>query len=933
MKSNLRFRALLLATVAVSLPAHAVAQEAAPPAAIPTSQEIIVTGTLITRPGFTSPTPITSVSSADIAKTAPNNIADVLNKLPQFGTPSTPAGGWQGGASAGINSVNLRNLGGNRTLVLLDGHRLVPSNTSNIVDLNTLPLALLKRVDVVTGGASAAYGSDALAGVVNFVLDRTFTGLKASVQYGNTDKSDYATYKGEIAAGKAFADGRGHFVVGLSYQDTPDLVVASQRSWFRPSAIIPNPNYAAGNGQPKLVHIDNAGIILATPGGLVVSGPLKNTQFIGPAGTPVSYNPGTVTGFVSYGGDADTSTKATSNLAQPYSAFNAYSSLSYDVSDKATAYVSFNYARGTGDNSAIGYPRLGNLVIAGDNAFIPAQTRAAMTAAGVSSLTIGTFNGGLNTIPGQPYGISYTNKRDIYRLNAGIEGHVGTWNWAAFYGHSWGDISTRWLNDPYVPNYNLAVDAVVAPAGNAAGIAPGTIVCRSTLTTPGNGCVPLNVFGVGPVPDAARNYIAPVAFARTKTRLDEAQVSLRGEPFSIWAGPVSVAVGASYRRDYALQTADPLSYSGLYYAGNTQPFAGTVNVWEGFGETVVPLVSEQVWAKKMELNAALRVTHYSTSGAVTTWKVGLSDQINDDIRLRATWSRDIRAPNLLELFNKGTSGGQSIFDPVKGAVVNFRAVSSGNADLKPEIADTYSAGIIFTPGWIRGLRASIDYYAINIKEAIAPSGTSQQILTNCVNGQTVFCPLVIRDAGGNITQIIAQPINTARAKTSGVDMEVQYRHALGAGQMSLRALGSYTFHNTSINNGISTDIAGSLYRADNGLPKLNALIGLTYEQGIFSGTVETRILGAAKYSNAYGAGDIDDNHIPAIAYLNLGGTLRVGPARRFQLFGAVDNLLDKSPPSIPALYNDFVGTVFVSTRPEIYDVLGRTFRIGLRTQL
>src|ERR1700722_5324756 len=252
-----RLSAYLLATSSLFARNSGWAQSQTDSSTVP--ETVIVTGSLITRPGYTSPTPVTTVSASDLNNSAPVEIADVLDELPQFGIPSSnPIGGGFGGAGAGTQTINLRNLGVVRTLVLLDGERVVNYSTTNAVDLNMLPDALIKRVDVVTGGASAAYGSDAVAGVVNLILDTDYVGFKGNVQYSNTYRGDYETYKTELSAGVNFDGDKGHFITSVSWHDSPNQVLEQSRSWYTDrggsSILVQNPAYTSGGTAPALIH-------------------------------------------------------------------------------------------------------------------------------------------------------------------------------------------------------------------------------------------------------------------------------------------------------------------------------------------------------------------------------------------------------------------------------------------------------------------------------------------------------------------------------------------------------------------------------------------------------------------------------------------------------------------------------------------------------
>ena len=278
------------------MPKGAFAQNAAPAAEDNSAVEVVVTATRVKRDGYQAPTPTSVIGEEELNAKAPANIADFVNELPSLAGSITPTTATQsiGPGTAGINALNLRNLGANRTLVLLDGQRVGASTLTGWVDVNQFPNALIKRVDVVTGGASADWGSDAVAGVVNFVLDKDFTGVKGEAQGGVTTYGDNGEYKLSATAGTGFADKRGHVL--LSYEEAhSDGVQGVPRSWYNGSKLFFNPNYTATNGQPQLIASAGVGFATATPGGIITTGPLKGTYF-GPGGTPLQFNYGSIIG-------------------------------------------------------------------------------------------------------------------------------------------------------------------------------------------------------------------------------------------------------------------------------------------------------------------------------------------------------------------------------------------------------------------------------------------------------------------------------------------------------------------------------------------------------------------------------------------------------------------------------------------------------------
>jgi outer membrane receptor protein involved in Fe transport len=373
-----------------------------------------------------------------------------------------------------------------------------------------------------------------------------------------------------------------------------------------------------------------------------------------------------------------------------------------------------------------------------------------------------------------------------------------------------------------------------------------------------------------------------------------------------------------------------LSYARAYSIGNFQPIDVANHSIEGFGEVDVPLVKEG-FVKSLDLNLAGRYTNYSTSGSVVTWKVGLTSQITSDIRIRGTISRDIRAPTLQSLFNTGSSQQQVVLDPLRNnAPTNITTIIGGNPNLTPEIARTYTAAIILTPQWLPGFSASVDYYKINIKDAFT-TPIADQVLQECAAGNQNFCALIRRDPTTNaITTLLVAPVNAAFEKTAGFDFQLDYvRPALG-GKIDFSILGNYTTQQEVNALGAIRNPLGSLNRVYEGFPKFRATIGLGYNQDRFGIQSQVRLIGAAKLNQFWTAADVDDNHVPAIAYVDLRANYYLDPGKKFQAYFAVDNLLAKDPPIIPNDPTAAFAYFFVPTRTEIYDFLGRSYRVGVR---
>jgi outer membrane receptor protein involved in Fe transport len=913
--------------------------QAAPAQPADAVAEVVVTGTRVIRDGFQAPTPTSVIGAEEIAKRAPGNIADFVNQLPSLAGGATPksTGSFTSNGLIGINALNLRNLNPNRTLVLLDGQRVGASSLTGLVDVNQFPQSLVKRVDVVTGGASASWGSDAVAGVVNFVLDKEFTGLKGTVQGGVTDYGDDRNYLASLSAGTRFAGGRGHLMVNGEFAYNEGVTGIGDRKWYEAKKVIFNPTYTATNGQPQLLVRDHVGIAVATPGGLITSGPLRGTYF-GPGGTPSQLNFGSVTSG-NYFVDGDyryADYGLAGNLSPKLERQSIFGRASYDVSDHVQVFGQLSYGRSTADQITSPLTQLANRTIQADNAFIPASIASRVTA----PFTYGTLNGDL------PNNTVY-NKRETWRAVAGASGDFdgagSHWTWDAYAQRSVNNVYNA-VETLITANYVAAIDAV----RNANGI----IVCRSTLTSPTNGCVPLNPFGTGVVSDTSRNYVLGTSWSDSKLTQDVIAATVHGEPFSTWAGPVSIATGLEHRREKVTGSNDPLSTSRAFQVGNYRASFGSFNVTEGFIETVVPLAKDTSFAKNLDFNGAVRATDYSTSGFVTTWKLGLTYKPIDDVTFRATRSRDIRAPNLADLFQTGVASSATIADPFRNnASSTFISTTQGNLGLKPEKADTLGLGVVVQPRFLTGFAASVDYFDIQIDDAIQ-SVAPALIVSQCFAGNQAFCSMITRSSANVITGITIAPINLAKQINRGLDFEASYRRPAFDGGLTMRVLATRYLKNVQDNginvptdtvgkNSADASIAAASGAGATSLPKWRYIASIGYDRDAFGVNLTARGVSKGSYSPAYvectsgcpaSTADnqtIDNNRLKGAVYFDASFTYKL--TQQFEGFVVVENLANTDP--VQVAYGPNLGSSPLTVNSTLYDVMGRTYRIGLRFKM
>jgi len=543
--------------------------------------------------------------------------------------------------------------------------------------------------------------------------------------------------------------------------------------------------------------------------------------------------------------------------------------------------------------------------------------------------------------------------RQLYRAVVTLDGAIGdNWSWSAYYQHSESHLFEFYNHIEIKANLANAVDAVTVTAANAGktGFVPGTVACRTTLTAPTNGCVPLDIMGTGVNNPLAVNYVEDMNdYYHENLEQDSAGASMSGVlPWDlIGAGAPATTFGVEYRKEAAVTTADPYGAAGGLGGGNFVGIRGQYNVIEGFAELDIPLIKNGI-VESLDGNMAGRMTSYSTSGLVETWKLGLTSQINDDVRLRFTWSYDIRAPNLGELYNDiPASGGQVDY---KNGINAASALSeaAGNVNLTPEAATTFSGGIVLTPHWVPGLTMSFDWYSINLKGVIsAPSAANERAfcLANTptptggsyCNDWVYNAALAVPGTNPNGLQFVyTYPFNNGFLTTSGLDFIADYAMDFWNGNLAWHLAGNYTDEETQSEFGVLTaagtqasyDYAGAMSGGPfAGVPKTHITLAATYTEGPWTGTVQTRYVGAAMLVNGWTSGvQIDNNNVAQVAYLDLRGTYRWNDNIQFYL--SVDNVFDTPPPVIVggSVSNNGLST----TSPSQYDVLGRMWHTGVR---
>jgi iron complex outermembrane receptor protein len=923
----------------------------------PSVQDIVVTGSRIQNSGVQAPTPLTVIDSAKILQTAPSAVDDIIAQLPAFRSSSGPNQVQRnaGSISTGQSLANLRSLGAQRTLVLIDGRRPVPTNPQATTSTSIIPVGLIKRMEVVTGGASAAYGSDAVAGVTNFILADKLNGLSGSIYGGISQEGDNKEFGGNLAFGLNSADDRLHVLVGVDYNKNYGVGTIYSRAWsavepgnsgnplaFGATRTAGTPAFGWANGVEYAAQTAGGVITGATTTGGTASTALNLLAF-NPNGSTYTLVRGPVLGNLMINSTSNIGAGPVSqwNLKQPLEQFASMGRISYDVTDSLTAFADVMYARSNVFTFSQ-YHQSPTITILANNPYL-ASTSIAAT---VASNNIASFN--MGRIDTDWLGTSADNTYETFQAAGGVKGTAfDNFKWDATYIYGRSTIDSKVFGTREA-NLYAALYAVRDGSGN--------IVCGPTASNPNfaasrltnsvqvaniqAGCVPLNPFGAGNVSQAAKDYVSGIEYTNVYMDRHDVAVNLSGPIIALPGGDAAIAIGAEMRWDSLRQVADALQEQGLYSSGNNRSYSGSSNVKEVYGEVDLPLLKDITAIRSFGINAAIRATDYNLSGGVVTWKVGATYEPVEGLRFRATRSRDIRAPSLSDLYLLGgVSATGSFVNPFNGQSARLPTQTVGNTALKPEKADTFSAGVTYQGhGALAGVRFSVDYYKIEVGDVIA-SVSATDVLARCFAGLQTYCSAITFDSSAfGIAKIFVQPFNQSSLVAEGVDIEAGYRTSLD--RIGLPGSLDISVYATHLANYKSTDIAGPTgvtldYAGyQNAAPKWNVAAYINYRIDPVTIGLQMRAFTDIKYSPLYkgpdeagydptAANSINKNTFEAQALFNLNLAydfqLRGSKA---QLFANVNNLFNVNPPAFA------LAAINLGGNP--YDYVGRTFKAGVR---
>ncbi|TQV86360.1 TonB-dependent receptor domain-containing protein [Aliikangiella coralliicola] len=958
------------------------------------SEKIVVTGSRIERSSAQMTTPTTVIDSKTIEQSGVKNIGDLLHRMPALldgiGSNNINDNGASGGTAdisqGGLENANLRGLGVNRTLVLVNGRRHVPgSSTSSAVDLAMIPATLIERIEIITGGASAIYGADAVTGVINIILKSDFEGTLLDVSAGTTAESDGDSQNLAITWGSNFSDGKGNITLHATYSDDEEIPMSARDYANRDPGFLPNPqNVNSEDGIPDTIFAQDVRFQALSEEGLFYV-PNANYQF---GNTPItdlpfptfandplflpfgrvgfdtftidrddgSFRPfvaGQNCGVVPCDGGDGFRTQETNTLKVPSERISFNASGRYDVNPDLRLFAEAKYGKtesaASGQASVFHDDNFGPLItIRSDNPFRPQELVTLMNDRNLDVVALAVV--GLNS--------RSVNTRETTQFTFGGEGSFGgnyDYNFYVQHGKVEGEfLSQDLLNERYYE----ALDAVADANGNP--------VCRS-----GNAaCVAFNPIN-NLASREALNYASVMLKSDSEITQTIGSFSISGDWFEAPAGTAEFAAGIDYRRETAKSNPDPLSQArdadgiGSGLVGSTTgpsreqnsfilPVKGDYDVKELYAETIIPLVMDETLIDSLELEAAVRYADQSETGADTTYKTGINWGLNSTFRTRVTYSKAVRAPNIQELFAPQQISGAFVTDPCHagnlasrpqdpndphrvncaalGLAPDFQSqaafgtrilISEGNPELNPEEAETLTVGFVVTPN--NNFSFTADYWDIEITDAIT-NFDPNDILRNCVSGEALnpaFCGLINRDASGQIVNMSSQAINAAKFVASGTDVEARYTWELNSGLLSLSFNGTYLDKREFFQNPDDPEDVTSL-AGQVGTPRFRALINTSYSNDDFSATWSMSYIGESTFNKLALPEQYPtefDNKVEAFTYHNLNFNYRF--TDDLSVYLGIDNVTNKEPVNLPNLNSGGL----------LYDGIGRKYYAGVQISL
>ncbi|WP_281558816.1 TonB-dependent receptor [Thalassomonas sp. RHCl1] len=945
-----RLAMLVGASTAISLPAFAEEAE--------TVERISVTGSKIKRIGAVSPVPVTVISRVELQDAGISNVNDFLAEMPSADVGLSPENSNNFIYANGLNTTDLRGLGSDRTLVLVNGRRFIPGSAGgNSVDLNNIATSFIERIEITTGGASAVYGADAVAGVVNIITRKSFDGIEIDVATTRPNEGGGDQDFASLTFGKEEKDSGYIFNIDYAEQDQMAML---DKAWYRnnPSESRPNPDDTSGDdGIPGMIQHGEAEHygLYDESSEFFLGGdhwtfdengnlrPFNNNNARQEAGgIEGSSRPWYYTGpfgdGIEYGADEFFRTplkRFTVNLAG-HQALNDDHELTWDMT--------YSDSKAHGQSTPI-FLRSSQLVIQRDNAYIKDDLAAAMDEAGVSSISMRRLSDDFGPR-------KYVQERATVRASLGLDGIINDdWAYSAYFQHGQMKQDTAWKGEVILENLINAIDAVEVD---------GQIVCADRnddgeVVGALAGCSPVNFLGKNEVSPEANDYISTVATAERGHYQTSWGVTVSGDVYDLPAGAVQAAFSYDWRKERAFETPGTGIRTGIIFGNSGDSYKGEVKVKEYSAEVIVPLLADQYLAQDLSLEMAYRHMDYSSTGTDSAYKVSLNWQLNDDLRIRAAKAQSVRAPNIEELYSPA---GTQFATRAEVCAADFIEKSEykeqltrncaadgipagwtpsddwynggslegdlgGNPDLQNEVSDDITVGFVYSPSYLENFDITVDYWKFEIEDAIR-FYEYEDANAFCYQSDSLdnpFCSKFTRDPNTHeVNGYYETSLNAAIEKISGVDIESRYKLDTSFGTFDFKLVATY-LENREVNaTGLSAD--NKTYTGEIDRPRWRARFTSAYQ---YNEDLRIALIGNYRHSTVYDRNDWTPevnnyNDIPSYTTFDL--TVNYNVIDDVEVRVGMQNIADRTPPINPYAFDE--GAYF--------DVIGRRITAGVNVK-
>ncbi|MDW7547399.1 TonB-dependent receptor [Pseudoalteromonas sp. McH1-7] len=935
-------------------------------------ERIQVTGSRIKRVNLTSPTPVTVIGGVELENQGITNVNDLLAEMPQATVGLSPENTTSYIYASGLNTTDLRGLGSERTLVLVNGRRFVPGSVGDTaVDLNNIPTSIIERVEIATGGAAAVYGADAVAGVVNIITKKSFDGLEIDVSTVKPEQSGGEEYFFSITGGQELD--KLSFITSLNYTKNESYAKMDRDFFKRGMRSISNPANTGGrdgvpadiqfNHPTALGYYSERGDFFAWTGTKTREAFENNHYTFDADGTmrPFDYglgliddpNPliseraaGRYTFDEANPGDAVFRHGYKDYFRTPLERVIGTLYGTYELNDEHALTFDATYSKTEATTESS--PAFFSHTIRRDSAFVNDAMGKVMDDAGLDSVTLYQANEHL-------WGDrEYNQEREVFRSSIGAEGIINDdWGYSTYFQFGRIEQDTLWTGEVYKNNLAYAIDSVVDSSGQ--------VVCAlrdadGNVTGAREGCVPFNPMGATGTTQAQLDYISTTAtrFARHDQAVFGATVD--GVLFELPAGYVSAAFTAEHRREVAKIRPSENMEKGLIKGNSSLPMDGEIEVKEFSAEISVPLLMDEFLATDLTLEGAYRYMDYSVTGGDDAWKLALNWGVTDELRIRLNRSKSVRAPNLGDLYtpnSKTFSSGRadvcradsiaelsSDYKYRDNIINNCQAAGlaagwmpsdewlsggslpgyiQGNTDLDNEVSNDYTVGVIYTPEFVDGLDLTVDYWSFEIDGAIEYFGrNSVKLCYEASSLDNPFCGNFVRNKEtGEIENYYARPINAAQITKKGMDFESAYKFDALNGEFALKLTATYLIEDNQNSTGRAEDFRNYMGETDDA-PRWKGRFSALYSHDDSAYVVTVNYRHSTVDDNEWTPEDNNFNDVSS--YTTVDFMYKTYLLEALQLRVGVNNVFDREPPRTPETYDN----------GEFFDVKGRRLSLGMK---